>query len=282
MPETFSSSNYSIWYSLLVVGGSILASLLMYAEWRNKKMIRYHFWILVPILAFFAIYGARWWYLMWNPSDYTGIQDIFIPFYGRSILGTIFFVWIVLWFYCKYWGGEQLEFRQAATIIFPNMLLAQAIGRWGNFANQEVYGLAVESLAWLPDFIEQGMYITTVDPTTGISTSAYRQPLFLYESFANFICWVVIAFGIKNIKQIKPGVAAGVYLVAYGTTRASLELFRDPEFIMHIGNFPTSFFWAIVFAVYGVWIIVYYQIIYEKTDWYLQSSWNTKSIIITK
>ena len=61
-------------------------------------------------------------------------------------------------------------------------MIAQAIGRWGNFVNQEAYGKAVKSLNYLPDFIKNQMYID----------GSYRVPTFLYESMWNLLGFIII------------------------------------------------------------------------------------------
>ncbi|MGC4440957.1 prolipoprotein diacylglyceryl transferase family protein, partial [Streptococcus suis] len=67
-------------------------------------------------------------------------------------------------------------------VAVPGVMIAQAIGRWGNFINQEAYGKAVDSLNYLPAFIRQQMYID----------GSYRVPTFLYESVWNVIGFIII------------------------------------------------------------------------------------------
>lgn len=262
------SFSYSPWYSLIAVGASLIAIFTSYLIWRNKKLPNRQFWILVPMLAVIAIYGGRWWYLIFNPSSYTNPIDIFIPFGGRSILGSIFFVVLAMFLYVKYWGGTELEFRKVFDILLPCWFLAQAIARWGNFVNQEIYGQVVDNLNYLPKFISDGMFID----------GQYRQPLFLFESIANMIGFLILVFIVPRIKSLKSGTAGSLYLVIYGTIRCSMELFRDPDFIMSINAFPTSFFLSFLFLGAGIAMFVYYQFFYEKTKHFLSSSFNIKNL----
>lgn len=148
---------------------------------------------------------------------------------------------------------SEVEWRIAISILLPNALLGQAISRWGNFVNQEIYGQVVTDLSNMPLFIQEMMFID----------GAYRQPLFLYEFVLNLLGWVLI-LSTKFFKWFKPGSHAGLYLMWTGTVRASLELQRDTQFIMYIRDVPTSFVLAIIFAVFGLMMFIYYQFIYEK------------------
>lgn len=154
------------------------------------------------------------------------------------------------------WVAPNLNFRKVASIVFPHILLGQAIGRWGNFTNQEVYGMqvAVEQLQWLPQFIIDGMLVDGI----------YRQPLFLYESMANFSGWIMIAFVSYNIKWFKPGTHASLYAIWYNTTRLTMELYRDPEFVMNINGAPTSFIMTAIFLTLGIISFVIAQWHYDK------------------
>ncbi|BDV02657.1 MAG: hypothetical protein HPAVJP_5460 [Candidatus Hepatoplasma vulgare] len=185
---------------------------------------------------------------------------------GRSILGSIFFVYLWIFYYTKF-HASYIETRFALSIFLPNILLGQAIGRWGNFFQQDVYGnVAANDLAMLPEFIREHMYID----------DAYRQPLFLYESILDFLGWIIIISILKNSKKIKPGVHAGFYLFWYGMIRASLELFRDNTFIMHIGNVPTSFVLALIFMFIGLFIMYYYQFLFVKKEVWIKFNYKQK------
>lgn len=240
-------------YGLLVMSAFFIAVIFSYVEWRKNGFSRWHWTMIVMLGSFFAVYGGRWWYLAFNPSDMHHWWSFITIRGGRSILGTIATSFFAIWIYTRTIGYD-LDFRYVFSIIAPNILLAQSIGRWGNFYNQEVYGMAVESLSWLPNFIQQGMFID----------GSYRVPLFLYESVLNMVGWIFITFILKNMKSIKPGVHGATYLTWYGITRASMELFRDPQFVMKIGWFPTSFFLSFFFILTGLIMIYVYQFKYTK------------------
>ena len=74
-------------------------------------------------------------------------------------------------------------------------MIAQSLGRWGNFFNQEAYGAVVENLDYLPSFIKNQMYID----------GSYRQPTFLYESIWNLIGFALIIIFRRRLKWIRRG-----------------------------------------------------------------------------
>ena len=115
----------------------------------------------------------------------------------------------------------------------------------------------------LPNFIQDGMWIEN----DGVFQ--FYQPFFLYEAIINLLGWIIINKIIKNITWFKPGTHAGMYLFWYGITRASMENFRSEEYIMKIGNFHTSFAFAILFALIGFMMIIYYQFYYWKVKYFL-------------
>jgi len=135
--------------------------------------------------------------------------------------------------------------------IAPCILLAQFIGRWGNYCNQEVYGAVVtdEGLAnWLNKFLP-GMYIG----------GSWRQPLFFWEGIGNLIMFFVMYIGFEFIKVRKTGDIGAFYLVWYGTFRACLEPLRDQQY-----KSTSSIVLSIIFAAIGVIFIVCNHLIIAK------------------
>ena len=165
-------------------------------------------------------------------------------------MGSIFFMTLLFAFYPKiYRRSSNISWKVNIDMALPAILLGQVIGRWGNFANHQVFGDIVSgnSLNWLPSFVKNNMYIKTTDGFIG-----YRNPLFLYESFANAISFVLILTIIKYNKKFQPGTQGAAFLVLYGIIRSTMELLRDPLFQMNWGSFHTSFCAAIIFIIFGI------------------------------
>jgi prolipoprotein diacylglyceryl transferase len=160
--------------------------------------------------------------------------------------------------------GMSLKITTLTDMIIPNILIAQVIGRWGNFFNREVYGACVDSdtLWFLPSFIKDYMRGGTVaGQYIACPTSQYAQPLFLYEGILNLIGFILITIVLRKILKGKySGVLTSLYLVWYGTVRVSLEGLRNEMFIMRWGNISQSILTSIVFIVVGVALLVYFYI----------------------
>ena len=98
----------------------------------------------------------------------------------------------VLYWFSKRHAIAVLDFLDIAA---PGVMLAQSIGRWGNFVNQEAYGRAVSHLNYVPEFIRQQMFID----------GSYRVPTFLYESLWNLVGFITI-LGLRRFnKKLRQG-----------------------------------------------------------------------------
>ena len=176
------------------------------------------------LIAFpLSIIGARIYYVAFSWSDYKdNILSVFaiwnggIAIYGGLITGAI-----ILYFFTQYRFIKTLDFLD---VVAPSVMLAQAIGRWGNFFNQEAYGKAVDSLNYLPGFIRDQMYID----------GAYRQPTFLFESLWNLLGFVVICILRRRPKLLKQGEITAFYLIWYGCGRLLIEGMRTDS-LMFLG-----------------------------------------------
>ena len=162
------------WYSFLIMIGIIIAYLLVSKEAKKKK---FHKDKLIDI-AFYSIIigilGARVYYVIFN-LDYYGanpIEAFKMWNGGLAIHGGIITAFIFLIFYTK---KKKYNLLLLTDMMVPGLIIAQVIGRWGNFFNQEAFGRIVSKSflqgLHLPKFIIEGMYIN----------GYYREPTFLYE-----------------------------------------------------------------------------------------------------
>ena len=136
-------------------------------------------------------------------------------------------------------------------VLAPLVILAQGIGRWGNFFNTEVYGREVldESLQWFP-------YAVEINGT-------WHHALFFYESVLNLIGFVLLFFLLHKFRS-KFGIVTGAYLIYYGAVRFCLESLRDNEFILRWGKLPISKVMSGVMAIIGIVIVVTVVILDRK------------------
>lgn len=247
-------------YAIFILTGAIIAYQLSEYEFikRGKKK---GFVEDVFVIAFPAgILGARLWYV-WGQWDleFAGepLWKIFavweggLAIMGGALGGALVGILYVLW------KRKDIPIIQAVDWAIPTILVAQAIGRWGNFFNQEVYGAVtdVNQWLWLPTFIREQMTIF----------GEFRTPLFLIESFINLTGFFVLKFGmgVGLAKWIKQGDIALGYLVWYGLTRGIMEPLRDPTYNM--GNQGQwSVIWGWVFFAVGIIAILVNHIIQDQ------------------
>ena len=199
----------------------------------------------------FGIVGARIYHVLTHWGDYFGAgQDPMTVFYiwegGIAILGSLLGGAVGAYIGCRRSG---IRFWSFADALAPAMLLAQALGRLGNWFNHELFGAAT-TLPW-------GLEIPTTNSAfpPGLPADTLFHPLFLYELLWNLLGVVVILLLEKRF-ALRWGRAFGMYLVWYGAARVWLEMLRiDPTSITPLG-LPANVWGALAAAAVGVAIIV--------------------------
>lgn len=206
------------WYAFLIVAGAMIA---FEFSARNIKKMGYSramaedlFYGALPV----GIIGARAWYVAFEWTQYS--KDLLSIFYiwegGLGLYGGVFAGMLYgVWFTHKH----KLSFLRWADAIVPNLMIAQAIGRWGNFMNQEAYGRIVTEgyFKYFPDFIKTKMLIS----------GEFREPTFLYESSMNVIGFVLIAILYRKYGSRKRGDLFYAYFAWYGAVRFFVEGLRS-------------------------------------------------------
>ena len=214
-------------YGILIVSGALLCYAItdheVFKKYKKHGLIDTLF-----VVAFlFGILGARLWYCLVLEPEYflahphliiLGIASGGLAVQGGAILGIVAGVSFVLLF------RKYMDVRFIMDVAIPTILLAQAIGRLGNFFNQEVYGAAtnIENLWFLPTIMKNNMFID----------GAYRVPLFFIEAVMNIAGFFFIRYVLGKLLKFNFGLGyqASAYIAWYGMVRIVLELFRDSEF----------------------------------------------------
>lgn len=247
-PVLVTIGNFEVrWYSALILIACFMVVVLSEKEAERfgvKKEFIFNmlFWSLI-----FGVIGARLYYVVFNWSMFSDdILEIFRVWNGGlAIHGGLIFGLITVIAYCKKYNVRTM--RILDFIVVP-LLLAQAIGRWGNFFNQEAHGAAttvalLKSIA-IPDFIIEGMTIDGVVYT----------PTFLYESVICFISFIILLF-IRRGKYIKVGTLTASYLVIYGALRFFIEMSRTDALM--IGGFKVAQIVSVIMFIVGLGIIMF-------------------------
>lgn len=235
-------------YAIFILTGAFLAYGLTEREFiklgKKKGFVEDVFIVAFPA----GILGSRLWYV-WGQWELEFATQPFWKIFaiwegGLAIMGGALGGALVGILYV-YFKRKDIPIIKALDFAVPTILVAQALGRWGNFFNQEVYGAIADVDAWmfLPTFVREQMTIN----------GSFRVPLFLIESMINLLGYFVIRFAIgEGLKSYrKQGDLALMYLVWYGLTRGIMEPLRNPAFNM--GNSGDwSFIWGWVFFAVGL------------------------------
>lgn len=222
------------WYGLLIVSGMVLAIALIANELKKQEqdpdlIYDLSLWV-IPA----AIIGARLWYVIFEFDRYDSILEMInVRDGGLAIQGGIIAGVISGYIFSK---RKKLNFIKLADIIFVFLPLAQAIGRWGNFINNEAYG-----------------YETNLPWAVIIDGKSYH-PTFFYESLSNFILSMVLWYLYRNIK-LKDGTTTSWYLIFYGIIRFFVEGLRTDS--LYWGPIRVAQLISIVFILLGIVLLVY-------------------------
>lgn len=243
------------WYAVCILTGAFIAYYLGQYRFKQlgyaKEILSDYFFALL----FIGIFGARIWYVLFTYGEYYAAHpmEIFAIWHGGlAIQGGIFAGLIYSYYYFK---KKDIPFLVAGDAIMPGVLIAQALGRWGNFFNHEAFGSEV-SLSFLkslhlPSFIIQNMYID----------GAYHHPTFLYESIGNVIVFCLIIFVIKRFQK-HTGVQFFSYFIGYGIVRFFVEGLRTDSLML--GPIRMAQLVSIAFIVVGIAGIIYIR--YKKKE----------------
>lgn len=212
------------WYSIMILIGFLIASYLITKESKKFNIKKEIITDMLFYTIIIGILGARLYYVIFNLDYYSkNILDIFkvweggLAIHGGIIAGAIFII--------IYTKNKNLNTLKILDICVPGLLIGQALGRWGNFFNQEAHGpiTSIEHLKYLPKFIQKGMYID----------GNYYMPTFLYESILCIIGLIIILI-IRRKLKIKNGQITGFYLIWYGIIRFIIESFRTDSLMLSI------------------------------------------------
>jgi phosphatidylglycerol:prolipoprotein diacylglycerol transferase len=262
------------WYGVFIVGGAVLAAWFsgLYAARGGDDPD--HIWNILAWSLIGGIIGARLYHVFSSPADGLGWAyyrenplDI-INFWngglrGLGIYGGLAGGLLAVWIYARI---NQLNFARFLDYIAPNVLIAQALGRLGNWVNQELYGPPTD-LPWafrinpeypcqspqtpLPPGIQPCATPNLTDATREWYLAQGFHPTFFYEALWNVAMFCLLALLIWRFgERLRRGDCAFLYLIAYGVGRFWVEMFRPDAWVL--GQMATAQWIAIACVVVGV------------------------------
>lgn len=247
------------WYGIIIVTAVLVAGWVAAFEAKRRGENEDHIWNALIIVVLLGIVGARlyhvfsspaggalgWEYYREHPEAIFQIWNGGLAIYGAvagGVLGILLYVY-----------RAKLSIWRYLDIGTPALLIGQAIGRWGNFVNQELYGppttlpwgIKIDEFHRFPPFHDLSQY----------PLAMRFHPVFLYESLWNLIGFVLImAAGRKWAARLKEGDLFLAYLIWYPVGRLWVEALRPDAW--KIGNIPTAQIISFVLIVVAVVALV--------------------------
>jgi len=236
------------YYGILIAVGVIIAILVS-----KKRYERFggsgDFFESVAIWAIvMGFLGARAGYVITHTARFEGrpwavlfIWEGGLALYGGLLIGSLTVVYLV-----RKRGGDLFAFADATAIGIP---IAQALGRWGNYFNQELFGT--------PSDLPWAILIDPVNRPAAYARFEAFHPTFLYESLWNVLILVPTILWLEKREKLAKGASFGVYIVMYSSVRFMLELLRTDTTFRLFGLSRNG--WVSIAAFIGGWVWIYWM-----------------------
>lgn len=200
------------WYGVITCLAMVLGIWVGCREAKRQHLDPDCLLTMVLLLVPAGVIGARLYYVAMHWPYYSQNLGEIVAFWkgGLAIHGGILLAILVLLWYCR---RRKLTFLRWMEVIVLGVILAQSIGRWGNYVNAELYGTVIEEgsrWSWIPFQV--------------YAEGAYHHPTFLYESIWDFLGFVLLAVLIRRRHRV--GFVFAVYLMFTSFGRFFIELLR--------------------------------------------------------
>lgn len=236
------------WYALFILAG-IITAIFVIRELARRRGLDPEFVLdVAPWVVFAAISGARLYYLAlkWRFYSHNLDQAINIRLGGLTIhgalaAGILMFAWLC-------WRAHQ-RFLTWADLVIAGVPIGQAIGRWGNWANQEAFGTPTK-LPWA----------VAIDPSRrppGYEQYSTFHPTFLYEGIIDLLIAAVLIWMVLRMpgsRRLREGDALWTYFVLYGAGRFVIERVRTDS--LTIGPWPAAYWVSFSLILLGATLLV--------------------------
>lgn len=208
------------WYGLLVTIALAAAYVIAYTLWKRsihatESARDFDRTVLLVLIA--GVVGARGLFVLYHLDYFVNTPAEIIAFWrGGWVWHGGLIVGAITLFFCA--RKNATNFLQLADLLAPALAFAQSIGRWGNYFNQEAYGL--------PTHARWGIPIDPAHRVAGFETASTFHPTFLYESIADVLLFTLLITLSLRKNAPTPGVIAATYLIMYSTIRFGIEFLR--------------------------------------------------------
>ena len=255
-PVAFKIGNFEVyWYGLIIATAMIVCVLLALKHAHKNKFAKDLIYDIMIVSIPSAIVGARLYYVLCEWSYYSAdLKRIFdtrsggLAVYG-GIIGAFLGAFIML-------RIKKIPFSTCADYCIVYIPLGQAIGRWGNFFNQEAFGTTT-SLPWGMTSSEVSSYLSSHCPN--LDPSMPVHPTFLYESLFNVLLFFILLYVRKRSKYAFE--TTSVYMILYGAVRFLIEGLRTDSLYIANTDLRTSQVLSLVLVLTG---LIYIAVAHTK------------------
>jgi phosphatidylglycerol:prolipoprotein diacylglycerol transferase len=248
-PVAFDLAGIGIrWYALFILTGIVVAVAIMQRLARRRGMDPEFILDVAPWVVFGAIVGARLYYiaLKWNFYRHHPGEAINVRLGGLTIHGALAAGILVFFLFCRRRGYRFLAW---ADVVIAAVPIGQAIGRWGNWANQEAFGTPTK-LPW-------AVHIDPDRRPVGYEQYATFHPTFLYEGLLDLLIAAVLIWLVLRMpgsRLLREGDVLWAYLVLYGVARLIVESARTDS--LYIGPLKAAYWLSGAFIAIGAGLLV--------------------------
>ena len=213
------------WYSLLIVLGAVVAAWIATREARRRGQDPEHVWQMLPLVLIFGIIGARLGWVLVSLKDIqaSGWEHAFYVWEGGlSIQGALVGGLLAAAIYTIRSG---LDFFEWTDIVIPGVALAQAIGRWGNYFNQEAFGAPCDQPWCIP--ISQDVLQRHPEYLQFVGKYTHFAPTFAYEMVWDLLNFALLMWlGRQARVELRTGDLLWAYGIFYSIGRFFIEEIR--------------------------------------------------------
>lgn len=250
-PIIFSFGSLAVrWYGLILVAAIIIAAWYVRKHLAKKSVLsKNKFEDLLFYTIIFGLVGARFGHVVFFNFDYylNNLGDIIKIWHGGlSIHGALLFGLLTV----IYWARKhKINFWRLTDVAVPAVALGQAIGRWGNYFNQELYGRP--TTGWW------GIPIESANKIAGYQKYYLFHPTFFYEFVLNLILFFIL-HKLLNKGKLKTGILTLIYFGSYSLIRFLMEFVRIDDTLLVAGlRLPQVISFAVIVLVAAL-IYVFY------------------------
>lgn len=257
-------------YAIVIVTGMALAILIGAKYFKKRGYDPYDITVYALAVIPIGVLGARAYVYIFPWSGEVANWATYFDFRngGLGIYGGVIAGYLAAFAVCK---SKKQDFRIITDSLLPGVMLAQSLGRWGNFFNQEAYGnLITANYADMPNWFEalnggrrhgfNGIAVWIEDGAQG-----WYQATFFYESVCTFVGFLICILVLTRSKHYKLGWCTVFYGIYYGIVRLIIEGMRTDSLYLYIGHLETDIKISQLVSVFTIVLgVIYLSKIYRK------------------